>query len=155
MTIKDLQQQKEYPVAMKAVHHFFDNFDIREARRLMHTMIRSALAQDDVLDKEQLRDLLFFKQELTDMIRAAAVLAKNKEADLKVQRLFIKRDVADRLQSLDFLFNDAVFDSVFSGGPPSDRDLYHTWRWFFKCLKVCHPVYVSYKASLKNKEEPA
>jgi len=125
---------------MKTVAHFCDTFSMKEARRLLHTMIRAALAQKDVLNKAEIRDLLFLKEELVNLIRAAAYLAKRKDTDLRLCRLFLKRDADEQIQALDFLLHDAIYDSVFTSSPPPDRDIYQTWRWFFKLLKICNSL---------------
>jgi len=138
---------------MSAVDEFFATFRRREAHKLLHKMIRAALAQKEILNKDDIRDLLYMKEHFTDLIQAAEILSGYKNTPPVFKKLFEKRPADEWIESLDDLFHHAVYDGLFTS-QPADDDIYGIWRGLFKIINACWGIHTP-EFRPKNEEEIA
>ena len=118
------------------VDEFFASFSRHEAHKLLHKMIRAALAQKELLNKTDIRDLLYMKEQFAELIQTAEILSGYKNTPPVFKKLFVKRTADEWVESLDTLFHDAVYQRLFTN-PPADDDVYGTWRGLFKIINAC------------------
>jgi hypothetical protein len=133
------KKHEQYTRSLQAVYHFSDAFHFKEARKLMHKMIRSAFAQKELLDKSDMCSLLYLKNELEALIVASAALAKHKKGSAALKMLFARKNARQWIASLNELFHAALYDGLFTS-PTTDKDIYQTCRRFFKLIKICYSI---------------
>src|SRR6266567_3990547 len=108
---------------INTVDEFFASFSRREAHKLLHKMIRAALAQKEMLNKTDIRDLLYMKEQFAELIQTAEILSGYKNTPPVFKKLFANRAADEWMESLDTLFHDAVYQRLFTN-PPADDDIY-------------------------------
>src|SRR6266702_2811618 len=86
---------------INTVDEFFSAFSRREAHKRLHKMIRAALAQKEMLNKEDILDLLYMKEQFAELIEAAEILSRYKNTPPVFKKLFAKRPVDEWIASLD------------------------------------------------------
>ena len=138
---------------INTVDEFFATFSRRETHNLLHKMIRAALAQKEMLSKSDMRDLLYLKENFTELILAAEILSRYKNTPEIFKKLFAKRPANEWIESLNDLFHHAVYDGLFTS-PPAVEDIYGTWRGLFKIINACWGIHTP-EFRPKNEEEPA
>ena len=122
------------------VSDFCSCFCPDETRKLLHKMMRSAFAQTKLLDKKDVLDLLFLKEELEKLLAAAAILAKDKTNKPLLGKFFRNKPVGEWIEGLDELFHAALYGGFFIN-TPNDEDVYHSCRRLFKIVKTCFFIY--------------
>jgi len=135
--------------ALAIVDEFFCTLSVKEATRMTHTMIRAAFAQKDLLDKEDVLDLLFLKDELVKLVPAAEALAKQKAAGKALKKIFKKKTAGDWTEWLEELFHAAAYDGYFTNAP-TNNDVYNSCRKLLKIIKECHSIHKMQEAAAET-----
>ena len=125
---------------IKTVNYFCNHFSPGEVRKLLHMMIRSAFAQEKLLDKREVLELLFLKEELVTLIAAAEELASYKANKSVLKKIFRKKKASEWIEWLDELFHSALYEGfIFSSA--NDDDVYCSCRGLFKLVKACYFIH--------------
>jgi len=131
---------KQNENALQTVKFFFNSFTIDEAIKLQHKMTRSAFSHKRNLDKRDVLDLLFIKEEMEKLINAAAILAKDKTTGNQLNKLFRKTKACEWIEWLDELFHAAVYDGFYTN-PSTNTDVYYSCRGLLKIIKKCYAIH--------------
>ena len=151
MSEKFISNQQQHYDCISTVDEFFSAFSHREAHKLLHKMIRAALAQKEILSKDDIRDLIYLKERFTELIQTAEILSRYKNTPPVFKNLFAIRPVDEWIEALDELFHDAVYDGLFTI-PPKDEDIYGTWRGLFKIINACWRIHTPGLRTEKEEE---
>ena len=125
-----------YAPHFEVLHYFYSTFDRPEAHKDMHLMMRAAFATDDILSKRNIKDLIFLKDELAVLIKAAAALAKHKDHKTALQKFFRRWPAEEWIETLDLLFYAAIYDGFFYD-PPNHENIYHYCRGLHAMVRAC------------------
>ena len=141
MSEKFISNHDQYIECLRTVNQFFYTFPRKEAHKLLHKMIRAALAKKEILDKEEILDLLLLKEYFEGLIESAGILSGYDTIPPKLKKLFQKRTAGEWKETLDELFRSAAYDGLFTT-EPDDDDIYHTYRGLFKMVDACCDIHV-------------
>ena len=131
-----------YAPHFETLYYFYRTFD--RVHEELHMMMRAAFATDDILSKRNIMDLIFLKDELAVLIKAAAALAKNKDHKTILEKFFRRWPAEEWIETLDLLFYAAVFDGFFTC-VPDHGDIYHYCRGLHALVWACADINEAYQ----------
>ena len=133
-----------YATHFVTINNFFIAFSHREAHTLLHKMMRAAFAREDILNKRDVLDLVFLKDELSNLITAAGALANHSTHRGTLEKFFRRWPAAEWNETLDMLFYAAIYDGFFTC-PPNHCDIYNYCRGLHTLVRVCAAVHEANK----------
>ncbi|MBS1564860.1 MAG: hypothetical protein JST39_10745 [Bacteroidetes bacterium] len=134
------KRENNYQQAIDLLDSFFNAFPLADARQRLHLMFRSAFARKNNLNKRDIKDLLFLRDQMTDLIYAAQLLESVKGFKPLLKKIFRWRRVGQWQQTLNDLFYAAVYDGIGFTNPVED-DIYHACRGLLRMVAICHDIY--------------
>jgi len=138
--MKTKQQRDKHAQDLYQLDVFFNSLTVVQAQELLHKMFRSAFAQKNRLEKKDVLDLLFMKDEVVKLISIARSLADNRLNRPLLMKFFRWRKAQEWVQIVNDLFYAAVYDGLYTN-TPAEKDIYHACRGLLALVAVCEKIY--------------
>ena len=129
-----------YTREMETLSDFFCAFPLQEAHSLLHQMMRAAFARQHTFAGKDVPGLLFLRDEISKLVKAAETLAGSNAHKTTLEKFFRRWPAEAWNETLNTVFYAAVYDGFFTR-PPVHDDIYHFCRGLHAMIKACADVH--------------